>query len=70
MDDGRAMAYKASGIQISVTADTFDILKVTGRFQYEWTHEIEPTHSDLGPRLNATFRSVEKHHYKCPSYKK
>ena len=49
---------------------TFDILKMTGRFQYEWTHEIEPTHSDLGPRLNATFRSVEKHHYKCPSYKK
>ena len=57
-------------MQVSLTAQPLDILKMTKNFQYEWAHEIEQSQiRDYGPRLNFTFRFVASNHFKCPLYK-
>ena len=64
------VTQKSSILQVSVTAQPLDIVKMSGNFQYEWAHEIEQIEiRDSGPRLNVTFRFVKNHHVKCPLYK-
>ena len=64
------LTHKASEVQLGVTAQPLDIIKMCGNFQYEFLHEIEPSKTkNYGPRLNFTFRFIANHHFKCKSSK-